>query len=45
MLIQREIDWRGSRAVDRGLVTQLAGWHWLRHGYSVLVTAASEYAT
>ncbi len=36
-----DIDWRGSRGLDRGLVTQLAGCDWLRHGHSVLITGAT----
>lgn len=36
-----DIDWRGSRGLDRGLITQLAGCDWLRHGQSVLITGAT----
>ena len=36
-----DIDWRGSRGLDRGLLTQLAGCDWLRHGHSVLITGAT----
>lgn len=36
-----DIDWRGSRGLDRGLVTALAGCDWLRHGRSVLITGAT----
>ena len=33
-----DINWRGSRGLDRGLITQLAGCDWLRHGHNVLLT-------
>lgn len=36
-----DIDWRSSRGLDRGLITQLAGCDWLRHGQSVLITGAT----
>ena len=36
-----DIDWRGSRGLDRGLITQLAGGDWLRHGHNVLITGAT----
>lgn len=36
-----DIDWRASRGLDRGLVTQLAGGDWLRHGHNVLITGAT----
>jgi DNA replication protein DnaC len=36
-----DIDWRGSRGLDRGLVTALAGGDWLRHGHNVLITGAT----
>lgn len=36
-----DIDWRASRGLDRGLLTQLAGCDWLRHGHNVLVTGAT----
>jgi DNA replication protein DnaC len=36
-----DIDWRGSRGLDRHLVTALAGGDWLRHGHSVLITGAT----
>jgi len=36
-----DIDWRGSRGLDRNLVTALAGGHWLRHGHNVLITGAT----
>ena len=36
-----DIDWRGSRGLDRNLITALAGGDWLRHGHNVLVTGAT----
>jgi DNA replication protein DnaC len=36
-----DIDWRGSRGLDRNLITQLAGCDWLRHGHNVLITGAT----
>jgi len=36
-----DIDWRASRGLDRGLITQLAGGDWLRHGHNVLITGAT----
>jgi DNA replication protein DnaC len=36
-----DIDWRGSRGLDRNLVTALAGGDWLRHGHNVLITGAT----
>ena len=36
-----DIDWRGSRGLDRNLVAALAGCDWLRHGHNVLVTGAT----
>jgi len=33
-----DIDWRASRALDRGLITELAGCDWLRRGHNVLIT-------
>ena len=33
-----DIDWSGSRGLDRHLVTALAGCDWLRHGHNVLIT-------
>ncbi len=36
-----DIDWRGSRGLDRSLVTALAGGDWLRHGHNVLITGAT----
>lgn len=36
-----DIDWRGSRGLDRALITALAGGDWLRHGYNVLITGAT----
>jgi DNA replication protein DnaC len=41
MLVQRELDWRASRGLDRHLVTALAGGDWIRHGRNVLVTGAT----
>ena len=35
-----DIDWRGSRGLDRTLVTALAGCDWLRHGHNVLIISA-----
>ena len=40
-----DINWRASRALDRGLVTTLAGGDWLRHAHNLLITGPSEYAT
>lgn len=36
-----DIDWRGSRGLDRNLLTALAGGDWLRHGHNVLITGAT----
>jgi DNA replication protein DnaC len=36
-----DIDWRGSRGLDRNLLTALAGCDWLRHGHNVLITGAT----
>lgn len=36
-----DIDWRGSRGLDRGLITELATCDWLRRGHNVLVTGAT----
>ena len=36
-----DIDWRGSRGLDRPLITALAGGDWLRHGHNVLITGAT----
>jgi DNA replication protein DnaC len=33
-----DIDWSGSRGLDRSLITALAGGDWLRHGHNVLIT-------
>jgi len=33
-----DIDWRASRTLDRGLITELAGCDWLRRGHNVLIT-------
>jgi DNA replication protein DnaC len=35
------IDWRASRGLDRGLITQLAGCDWLRHAHNVLISGAT----
>ena len=40
-----DINWRASRALDRGLITTLAGGDWLRHARNLLITGATEYAT
>jgi DNA replication protein DnaC len=36
-----DIDWRGSRGLDRNLVTALAGCDWLRRAHNVLITGAT----
>ena len=36
-----DINWRASRALDRGLVTTLAGGDWLRHARNLLITGAT----
>jgi len=36
-----DIDWRGSRGLDRNLVSALAGCDWLRRGHNVLITGAT----
>jgi DNA replication protein DnaC len=36
-----DIDWRGSRGLDRALIAALAGGDWLRHGHNVLITGAT----
>ncbi len=41
MLVQREIDWRAGRGLDRHLVTALAEGDWIRHGRNVLITGAT----
>ena len=41
----QDIDWRASRALDRTLITALAGGNWLRHGHNVLITGATDYLT
>jgi DNA replication protein DnaC len=36
-----DIDWRSSRGLDRGLISELATCDWLRRGHNVLVTGAT----
>ena len=36
-----DINWRASRALDRGLITALAGGDWLRHARNLLITGAT----
>jgi DNA replication protein DnaC len=36
-----DINWRASRALDKSMVTALAGGDWLRHGQSLLITGAT----
>jgi hypothetical protein len=36
-----DIDWRGSRGLNREVVASLAGGDWLRHGHNVLLTGAT----
>ena len=36
-----DINWRASRGLDRGVVTQLAGCNWVRQGHTVLITGAT----
>jgi DNA replication protein DnaC len=36
-----DINWRAGRALDKSLVTALAGGDWLRHGQSLLITGAT----
>jgi DNA replication protein DnaC len=36
-----DINWRASRALDRGLVTTLAGGDWLRNARNLLITGAT----
>ena len=36
-----DIDWRGSRGLNRDLVTELAACNWLRDGRSVVLTGAT----
>jgi len=36
-----DIDWRSSRGLDRGLITELAGCDWLRRAHNVLITGAT----
>lgn len=36
-----DIDWRGSRNLDRGLVASLATCDWIRHARGVLITGAT----
>ena len=40
-----DIDWRASRGLDCGLVTELATCDWLRRGHNVLVTGATGVGT
>lgn len=37
LLVQPEVDWRGSRGLSREVITSLAGGDWLRHGHNVLL--------
>lgn len=36
-----DINWRASRALDRGLISTLAGADWLRHARNLLITGAT----
>jgi len=36
-----DINWRASRALDRGLIATLAGGDWLRHARNLLITGAT----
>jgi len=36
-----DIDWKGSRGLDRNLIASLAGADWLRHAHNVLITGAT----
>jgi DNA replication protein DnaC len=36
-----DIDWRGSRGLDRGVLSELATCDWLRRGHNVLLTGAT----
>lgn len=36
-----DIDWSGSRGLDRSLITALAGGDWLRSAHNVLITGAT----
>ena len=36
-----DINWRASRALDRSLITTLAGGDWLRHARNLLITGAT----
>jgi DNA replication protein DnaC len=36
-----DIDWRASRSLDRGLVTELASCDWVRSGQNLLITGAT----
>ena len=36
-----DIDWRASRSLNRGLVTELASCDWVRRGHNVLITGAT----
>lgn len=36
-----DIDWRGSRGLNRDLIADLAAGHWLRDGRSILLTGAT----
>lgn len=36
-----DINWRATRGLDRGVVTQLAGCNWVRQGHTVLITGAT----
>lgn len=36
-----DIDWKGSRGLDRNLVNSLVGADWLRHAHNVLITGAT----
>ena len=36
-----DIDWRATRGLDRGLVTELTSCDWIRQGHNVLITGAT----
>lgn len=36
-----DINWRASRGLDRGLISNLAGGDWLRHARNLLITGAT----
>jgi len=36
-----DIDWRASRGLDRGLITELARCDWVRQGHNVVLTGAT----